>query len=182
MNYAPPFTAGALRGGAHVHGFSPDGKWVSFTSEDEVLARLDARADAPPREPNQRNIGVAVPAGPVLVARSHPRSHDGDGFSVLVTHTVAAPKPGSDEISRAFEEGWVGREGYVKRDGSKQKRALAFLGNVTTKDGKTHAEVFLADLADDLTKVGAAPRGHRNHASRSAAWGDAAPAYFHGGK
>src|ERR1043165_2151888 len=25
----PPFTPGALRGGSHVHVFSPDGKWVS---------------------------------------------------------------------------------------------------------------------------------------------------------
>ncbi len=31
---------GALRGGSHVHVFSPDGSAVSFTYEDEVLARL----------------------------------------------------------------------------------------------------------------------------------------------
>ncbi|MEO6246872.1 MAG: DUF3748 domain-containing protein, partial [Opitutaceae bacterium] len=157
MNYAPPFAAGALRGGSHVHVFSPDGTWVSFTYEDEVLARLDAHRDAPPHEPNQRNIGVALPRGPVRVARSHPRNHDGDWFSVLVTHTVAQPKPGSDEISRAFEEGWVGRDGYMTRDGSKQKRALAFLANVSTKEGTTHAEVFIADLPDDLTQAGVAP-------------------------
>ena len=38
MNYAPPFTPGALRGGSHVHVFSPDGAWVSNTYEDDVPA------------------------------------------------------------------------------------------------------------------------------------------------
>jgi len=33
----PPFTAGALRGGSHVHVYSPDGRLVSFTYEDAVL-------------------------------------------------------------------------------------------------------------------------------------------------
>ncbi|MEO7797528.1 MAG: DUF3748 domain-containing protein [Opitutaceae bacterium] len=159
MNYAPPFAAGAVRGGSHVHVFSPDGQWVSFTYEDEVLARLDATAGSASHDQNQRAIGVAVPAGPVRVARTHPRSHDGDWFSVVVARTVNSPRAGSDEISRAFEEGWVGREGYVKNDGTKQKRALAFLGTVATGEGKTHHEVFLADLPEDLTRTGSAPLG-----------------------
>ncbi len=157
MNYAPPFVAGALRGGSHVHVFSPDGLWVSYTYEDEVLARLDANANAPAHEPNQRNIGVSVPAGPVRVANTHPRSHDGDWFSVLVSRTVATPRPGSDEISKAFEEGWVGKAGYLRSDGTRQARALAFQGLVTAANGATHAEVFLVDLPADLTKAGAAP-------------------------
>lgn len=159
MNYAPPFTPGALRGGSHVHVFSPDGQWVSFTYEDAVLAALDADPAAPPHAPNQRNIGVSVPAGPVHVARSHPRNNDGDWFSVVVTRTVAAPRPGSDEIARAFEEGWIGRDGYVRPDGTRQRRALAFLGLVTAADGATHTEVYVADLPDDLTQPGAAPLG-----------------------
>ena len=149
MNYAPPFTPGALRGGSHVHVFSPDGQWVSFTYEDEVLARLGPTAEAGAHEPNQRNIGVAVPAGPVRVARSHPRNHDGDYFSVLVSRTVARPRPGSDEISKAYEEGWI-----VYRDG---RRALAFLGNVTAPDGREHAEVFVVDLPYDLTRADELP-------------------------
>lgn len=148
MSYAPPFTPGALRGGSHVHVFSPDGRWVSFTYEDEVLARF--KEPASDRDPNQRNIAVAVPAaGPVRVARGHPRNHDGDFFSVVVTRTVAQPRPGSDEINRAYEEGWV-----TGRDG---RRALAFLGNVIAADGREHAEVFLAELPDDLTRAGDAP-------------------------
>lgn len=153
MNYAPPFAPGALRGGSHVHVFSPDGRWLSFTYEDEILAK----GSAPDRDPNQRNVGVAVPAGPVRVARTHPRNHDGDFFSVLVTRTVAKPRPGSDEISRAFEEGWIGGDGYVRADGTRQRRALAFLGTVTAPDGREHPEVFVADLPDDLTRVGDGP-------------------------
>lgn len=156
MNYAPPFTPGALRGGSHVHVFSPDGAWVSFTYEDEVLARLGPAA-ANEHDVNQRNIGVAVPAGPVRVRPTHPRNHDGDYFSVLVTQTVNRPRPGSDEISRAFEEGWVGRNGYQRPDGSRQRRALAFLGLVTAASGREHAEVFVADLPDDLTQPGSGP-------------------------
>ena len=155
MNYAPPFTPGALRGGSHVHVFSPDGAWVSNTYEDDVLARLGAATgEGGDRDFNQRNIAVSVPAPGahgVRVARSHPRNHDGDYFSVIVTRTVNRPKPGSDEISRAFEEGWVGG---ISADGSRQ---LAFLGNVTARDGREHAEVFIVELPADLTRRGAAP-------------------------
>lgn len=157
MNYAPPFTPGALRGGSHVHVFSPNGRRVSFTYEDEVLARLDADPDAPAHEPNQRNVGVSIAAHPVNVARTHPRNHDGDWFSVVVTRTVAQPRPGSDEISRAFEEGWVGREGYVRADGTRQLSALACQGLVTAADGTRHAEVFIVDLPEDLARAGPTP-------------------------
>ncbi len=157
MNYAPPFTPGALRGGSHVHVFSPDGAWVSNTYEDEVLARLGAATgEGSDRDFNQRNIALSVPApgaNGVRVARSHPRNHDGDFFSVIVTRTVNRPKPGSDEISRAFEEGWV--DG-ISADGSRQ---LAFLGNVTARDGREHAEVFIVELPEDLTRLGEAPLG-----------------------
>lgn len=157
MTYVPPFTPGALRGGSHVHVFSPDGQWVSFTYEDDVLAQLDADPQAPHHEPNQRNIGVSVPAGPVRVDRSYPRNHDGDWFSVVVTRTESQPRPGSDEISKAFEEAWVGNQGYTRDDGTRQHRALAFQGLVTAPDGTSHAEVFIVDLPEDLTQAGTAP-------------------------
>ena len=91
------------------------------------------------------------------VNRTHPRNNDGDWFSVLVTRTVAQSRPSSDEISRAFEEGWVGRDGYVRADGTRQPSALAFQGLVTAADGSKHAEVFLVDLPEDLTHAGSAP-------------------------
>lgn len=158
MVYAPPFVPGALRGGSHVHVFSPDGAWVSFTYEDEVLARLDATGDAPAHDKNLRTIGVAVPAaGPVRAGDSYPRNHDGTAFSVVVARVVDEPRPGSDEISRAFEEGWVGHDGYERSDGVRQKRALAFQGLVRAADGTAHAEVFIVDLPDDVTQAGAEP-------------------------
>jgi hypothetical protein len=194
----PPFTPGALRGGSHVHVFSPDGAWVSFTYEDHVLAARPAgTADA---EPNQRNVGVAVPAGPVRVDGDHPRNQDGKFFCVLVTRTVADPRPGSDEISRACEEAWIGTNGYVRMasispapaesrsaipgrpeqtsvpvrqecltyvpgkgqlasvaNNVRQRRALAFQGLVRNLAGADIAEVFVADLPDDLTVPGDGP-------------------------
>jgi len=151
----PPFTPGALRGGSHVHVFSADGGAVSFTYEDHVLAQLEgSSAD---HDVNLRNVGVSVPAGPVVVPKRHPRNHDGEWFSVLVTRTTADPRPGSDQIKRAFEEAWVGAAGYLRRDGSRQARAIAFQGHVVTERGQTISEVFIVDLPDDLTVPGDGP-------------------------
>lgn len=154
--YAPPFVPGALRGGSHVHVFSPDGAWVSYTYDDDVLLRLGNQLPAT-HDLNQRNVAVSVPAGPVSVGRSHPRNHDGDWFSVVVTRTVNEPRPGSDEISRAFEEGWVGNHGYLRADGRRQAKALAFQGTVLSRQGTPHAEVFVVDLPADLTEPGEMP-------------------------
>jgi len=151
----PPFTPGALRGGSHVHVWDPAGEWVSFTYEDQVLSRHTV--ETADQEVNLRNVGVSVPGRPVRVSRQHPRSHDGESFTVLVTRTAANPLPGSDEIKKAFEEGWVGANGYVRADGSRQRRALAFQGHVVTARGETISEVFLADLPDDLTLAGEGP-------------------------
>jgi len=151
----PPFTPGALRGGSHVHVWDGAGDWVSFTYEDHVLAAFDD--ETPDHEMNLRNVGVSVPGRPVRVGKDHVRNHDGSHFSVLVTRTVAKPQPGSDEIKRAFEEGWVGTNGYVRPDGSRQKRALAFQGQVVTGGGDTISEVFIVDLPDDLTVPGDGP-------------------------
>lgn len=151
----PPFTPGALRGGSHVHVFSPDGAAVSFTYEDDVLGRF--AEPGPEHDVNQRNVGISVPRGPVRVSHAHPRNHDGEWFTVLVTRTTAEPQPGSDEISRACEEGWVGTHGYLRRDGSRQRRALAFQGTVRTRKGKPLVEVFVVDLPEDLTRPGVGP-------------------------
>lgn len=151
----PPFTPGALRGGSHVHVFSGDGQWVSFTYNDHVLGPFkDETAD---HQIDLRNVGVSVPVRPVRVKKEHPRNHDGDFFSVLVTQTTAHPKPGSDEISKAFEDAWVGTNGYLRTDGQRQAKALAFQGNVLTENGHTISEVFIMDLPEDVTVPGAGP-------------------------
>ena len=149
-----PYTPGALRGGTHVHVFSGDGQWVSSTYEDAVLA------DAPPSagaDLNQRNVAVSAPFGPVHVKQDHPRNHDGTHFTVLVTCTTNQPRAGSDEISRAFSDAWVGTNGYLRVDGTRQKRAIAFQGDVVTTGGGTISEVFIVDLPDDLAVVGQWP-------------------------
>lgn len=153
----PPFTPGALRGGSHVHVWDAAGDWVSFTYEDHVLAQL-ARA-TPDNDINLRNIGVSVPGRKVTVKKDHPRNQDGDYFSVVVTRTTANPRPGSDEIKKAFEEGWVGTQGYLRADGTRQRRALAFQGHVVTAKNETIAEVFLVDLPENLTQPGDGPLG-----------------------
>jgi hypothetical protein len=151
---APPFTPGALRGGSHVHVFGGDGQWVGFTYEDHVLAQFPP---GPGRDRNQRNVGVSVLGRPVRVPGTHPRNRDGTAFSVLATRTVNDPRPGSDEISRAFEEAWVGTDGYRRPDGTRQRRALAFQGLVRSASGDDLPEVFVCDLPDDVTVPGDGP-------------------------
>jgi hypothetical protein len=154
-NLTPLLESGALRGGSHVHVWEPAGDWISFTYEDHLLATADRTAN-PDCELNQRNIGISVPC-PIRVDNDHLRNHDGTHFSCLVTRTHDQPIPGSDEISRACEEGWIGRAGYSTTDGSLQKRALAFQGRVTASDGREHDEVFAVELPADLTIMSDGP-------------------------
>ena len=158
----PPFTPGALRGGSHVHVFNDDAGLVAFTYEDAVLEDAAGRPFDGARRPDAslRAVGVSVCGMPVTVPATHPRNHDGSAFSVLVTSLHDAPRPGSDEISRACEEAWIGRAGYRRPDGAWQRHALAFQGHVRTAAGDTIAEAFVADLPDDparLAEPGRAP-------------------------
>ena len=127
MDITAPYTPGALRGGSHVHVYSPCGQYVSFTYNDHVMHEYDPALD-------KRNVGVAVPYGPVLPRGQHPREYGGSHWCVLVSQTTAQPKPGSDEINRAYEEGWVGSQ------------ALAFMGDTVSLSGEKIPELFLVEL------------------------------------
>lgn len=140
---APPCTPGALRGGSHVHVYSPDGRFVSFTYEDHVLSQFTTPNEQ--HDLNQRNIGVSVIGKPVTVPKSHPRNHDGSAFTAIVTQTTDNPRPGSDDIFKAFEEAWVGH------------RSLAFQGQIRTATNEQISEVFIVDLPKDLTQPGDGP-------------------------
>jgi WD40 repeat protein len=137
----PPFTPGALRGGTHVHVWDGAGDWISFTYNDALT------------ETDVRDVGIAVPNCSVSVTPDHPRNLDGSYFSVIVTRTVPNPRPGSDEIERASEKAWIGTNGYVRPDGTRQKHALAFQGKVVTAQGKAIEEVFVVDLPDNLVSL-----------------------------
>ncbi|EKN3345664.1 DUF3748 domain-containing protein [Yersinia ruckeri] len=153
MDITPPYTPGALRGGTHVHVFSPDGHRLSFTYNDHVLHERDPALDL-------RNVGVAVPLHGVNPPKHHPREYDGSHFCVLVSSTTPTPQPGSDQINRAYEEGWVGDQGYVKADGCRQRWALAFIGDTLSAEGNKVSEVFIVDLPDqdrDFSREGIRP-------------------------
>ncbi|MCW1875788.1 DUF3748 domain-containing protein [Erwinia sp. INIA-01] len=137
----PPFTPGALRGGSHVHVFSPDGSRLSFTYNDHVMHEWDKTQDL-------RNVGVAVPLHAVCPPKRHPREYDGSHYCVLVSQTTPTPQPGSDEINRAYEEGWIGSRGY-QRGAQRQRWALAFIGDTLAANGEKVAEVFVVDLPED---------------------------------
>jgi hypothetical protein len=143
-----PFTAGAHRGGSHVHQFSPQGDWISFTYEDEYLDSLARRGAAV--EKNQRNIGIAVPGYHVSVRPRHPRNQSAGYYSLLCTRTCDDPEPGSDQIQRAFEECWVGSNGYRQADGTRQQRALVFLGDVMLGNGRKSTELFIVDIPENV--------------------------------
>lgn len=149
----PPFTAGALRGGSHVHVFSPDGSRVSFTYNDHVMHEHDVAQDL-------RNVGIAVPLQAVTVPKQHPRAYDGSHFCVLISQTTPHPRPGSDDINRAYEECWIGDKGYQKPDGSWQRWAIAFIGDTVSEQGEKCPEVFVVDLPDapeDYANAGETP-------------------------
>lgn len=144
----PPFTKGALRGGTHAHSWSGDGKWISFTYNDYVMEQL-AKTDTAIRD--LRTVGIMVPH-PVEVDEDPTlENNNGAYFSVIVTDVTEKPKPGSDEIDKAFDECWIGKSGYQRADGSWQAKAIAFQGNVRNEAGETITEVFVVDLPADPT-------------------------------
>jgi hypothetical protein len=146
-----PLTPGALRGGTHVHVWDAAGDWLAFTYNDALI------------EPRLRDIGISVPGCIIEVKPDHPRNHGGVWFSALVTRTVPAPIPDTDEIKRANEEGWIGTNGYIREDGSRQRRAIAFQGQVVNAKHGDVVEMFVVDLPDVLSAESL------NHASVSSA-------------
>lgn len=153
MSITPPYVAGALRGGTHVHVFSPDGKWLSFTYNDHVMHEKQIQLD-------QRNVAVAVPVKSVVVEPKHPREYSGSYFCCVISQTSPEPRRGSDDISRAYEEGWVGEKGYSAQRGQWQERAIVFIGDTHGVNGDIVPEVYLVDLpenAHDFMQAGEFP-------------------------
>lgn len=146
----PPYTPGALRGGSHAHSWSGDGQWICFTYNDHVLEQL-AVTDAAVAD--LRTVGVMVPGRVEVPDDPSMECNSGERFSVVVAAVTEQPKPGSDEIDKAFDECWIGTDGYIRTDGSHQAKAIAFQGNVKDSGGRPVTEVFVLDLPADLTKA-----------------------------
>ncbi|MCE7069214.1 DUF3748 domain-containing protein [Dyadobacter sp. CY327] len=144
-----PFTPGALRGGTHRHEWSGDGKWIGFTYNDAILKALE---DATGQKRNLRTIGVSTKIKPVNVDKNE-ENVSGEWFSALVVRVVPNPEPGSDQISHAAGDSWVGRNGYLLKNGEKQL-ARAFIGVVKNKNGQDVSEVFIVDIPNDITQPG----------------------------
>ncbi|GGC07466.1 DUF3748 domain-containing protein [Dyadobacter sediminis] len=144
-----PFTPGALRGGTHRHEWSGDGQWIGFTYNDAIMKALE---DATGKKRNLRTIGVSKRISPVI-ADQNEENISGEWFSVLVVRVVPEPAPGSDGISHAAGDSWVGTNSYVRGNGSRQM-ARAFIGTVKDKHGSDVNEVFIVDIPDDITQAG----------------------------
>jgi hypothetical protein len=167
-NIQEPFTKGALRGGTHAHTWSADGKWISFTYNDYLMECLEKTSSSERKD--LRTIGVMT-----MVENIHEDHEAGENaeigvrqqcpaenfrgtyFAVVAAEITENPKFGSDEIERAFDECWLGKNIYTKDDstvqnGSQQTRAIAFQGNVRSKEGALVTEVFIADIPNDITQ------------------------------
>jgi len=143
-----PFTQGALRGGTHRHEFSADGKWIGFTYNDAIMAQIEKETG---EKVNLRTVGVSTSTlGAVKVDRDNAGENiDGEWFSALVVNVVPEPKAGSDEISKAYGDTWIGRKGYLKPDGSYQM-ARVFLGECRDSDNNKVAEAFIVDIPEKI--------------------------------
>ncbi len=146
-----PFTPGALRGGTHRHEWSGDGGWIGYTYNDAIMKHLE---DSTGQVHNLRTIGVSKKGRKVMVDNDPAGENiNGEWFSVLVVKVTPDPQSGTDEISHAASDSWVGRYGYKKQDGTMQ-RARAFLGKIKDKNGTDVEEVFIVDIPEDITTPG----------------------------
>lgn len=146
---AGEFIEGALRGGTHAYSWSGDGEWISFTYNDFIMEELQSSSEGKVKD--LRTIGVMSPARKVIVSNETAENFSGSYFSVVAATVTENPRPGSDEIEKAFDECWIGTHGYTTAQGSQQKRAIAFQAHVRDSKGSLLTEIFVADIPEDVT-------------------------------
>lgn len=142
-----PYMAGSLRGGTHGHCWSSDGQLISYTYNDESV------------EPDLRTVGVLIPSETGIHVDTAKGNNDGSMYAALVAEVVARPTPGTDEIDKAFDECWIGENGYVNAEGIRIPHAIAFQGNTLDEQGSRVTEIFVVDvqttkIMDDPAAVG----------------------------
>lgn len=145
-----PFTPGALRGGTHAHSWSGDGQWLSFTYNDYIL---EQRSKTHAEISDLRTVGVMFPREVLVKEDENAENNSGKMFSVIVAQVTGQPRPGSDEINKAFDECWIGEKGYRKKNGGWQEKAIAFQGNVLDERAEVKTELFVVDLPPDLNST-----------------------------
>lgn len=141
-----PFTAGALRGGTHAHSWSGDGQWLSFTYNDHVVEQY-SKVD--PEINDLRTVGILFPSKVNVVEKDF-ENNSGEMFGVIITAVTGNPRAGSDEIDKAFDECWIGTNGYLNASNHRVNKAIAFQGHVKDEDGRTKTEIFVVDLPEEL--------------------------------
>ncbi|WP_149525342.1 DUF3748 domain-containing protein [Sphingobacterium hotanense] len=124
-----PYAAGSLRGGTHSHMWSPDGKLLSFTYNDELV------------DPQLRVVGLMFPVKQQDFVEDRSGNVQGTYYAVIVSDVTKSPQPGSDEINKAFDECWVKSS---LEDGDTY--CIAFQGNTVNASGETITEIFLVDV------------------------------------
>ncbi len=138
-----PYTQGALRGGTHRHEFSGDGTWVGYTYNDAIMAQYYP-------DKNLRTVGVSKIGKPVFVNPFDRKHISGISESVVAVSVTPNPIPGSNEISHAADDSWVGKSGYINSKGKRQ-RARAFLGDVISTYNQKVKELFIVDIPEQLS-------------------------------
>lgn len=142
-----PFTPGALRGGTHRHEWSRDGQWVGYTYNDAIMKHLE---DSTGVKWNLRTIAVSTRNHKAIVDQDPTQENvQGEWYSAVVVRVVPNPAPGSDEISNAASDSWIGANGYRRPDGKLQV-ARAFTGKVMSKTGQPVDELFVVDIPDSI--------------------------------
>jgi hypothetical protein len=129
-----PYRPGSLRGGTHSHCWSGDGQFISFTYNDELV------------DTDLRSVGVMIPVAQQIRVDSVKGNNPGTMFSSVVTDVVRYPAPGSDQINKAFDECWVGKNGYTLHSGEHIPYAIAFQGNTINQEGEQITEVFIVHI------------------------------------
>lgn len=134
-----PYVPGSLRGGTHSHMWNGNGQIISFTYNDELV------------EPDLRVVGVMSPYEDGVQVDLVPGNNNGEMYSAIISDVVANPKAGSDQINKAFDECWVGENGYKNADGNHVPYAIAFQGNTIDVAGNVVTEIFVVDI--DAKKI-----------------------------
>ncbi|MVZ67630.1 DUF3748 domain-containing protein [Sphingobacterium sp. DK4209] len=124
-----PYVPGSLRGGTHSHMWSPDGRLLSFTYNDELI------------DSQLRTVGVMLPIDSPEKVNEEPVNVQGSFYAAIVSDVVDKPRWGTDDINRAFDECWV-----TNPTGSKNTFSIAFQGNTFNENGDLVTEVFLVDI------------------------------------